>query len=132
MVDIPASIMTHYKKLILGGDIMFVNKIPFFVTISRHIKFGTVEMLRNQKAKTILVAIKQVKSIYMQRGFQLNHMLIDGQFELLRANLADLKITLNTVSADEHVPEIEGAYVPVKNKLAVVITCSSLGKCLHE
>jgi hypothetical protein len=80
--------MTHYKEVILGGDIMFVNKIPFFMTISRHIKFCTAEMLTNQKNQTILSAIKQVKKIYMKRGFQLKHMLVDGQFESMRAELS--------------------------------------------
>jgi hypothetical protein len=47
LVDIPAHIMTHYRHLTLGGDIMFVNKIPFFMSISRHIRFGTGEMLQN-------------------------------------------------------------------------------------
>jgi hypothetical protein len=32
---------------------------------------------------------------------------MDGQFELLRADIADLQITLNMVSDDKHVPEIE-------------------------
>jgi hypothetical protein len=50
MVNIPATIMTHYRKLILGGNIMLVNKIPFFMTISRHIKFGTAKMLKSQKS----------------------------------------------------------------------------------
>jgi hypothetical protein len=49
IVDIPAIIMTHYRHLILGGDIMFVNKIPIFMMISRHMRFGTREMLQNQK-----------------------------------------------------------------------------------
>jgi hypothetical protein len=86
--------MTHYRELILGGDIMFVNKIPFFMTISWHVKFGTAEMLKNQQNKTILATIKQVKSVYLKRGFQVTHMLMDGQFELLRAELADLQINL--------------------------------------
>jgi hypothetical protein len=86
---------------------MFVNKIPFFMTISRHNKFSTAEMLKNQKSATILAAIKQVKSIYMKRGFNLSHMLMDGQFEPLRAILAHMQITLNTVSRDDHVPKIE-------------------------
>jgi hypothetical protein len=107
LVNIPANIMTHYRHLALGGDIMFVNKIPFFMSISRHICFGTGEMLQNQKSATILADIKQIKSIYMKRGFKLDHMLMDGQFEPLRAELADLSITLNTISNDEHVPEIE-------------------------
>eukprot|EP00978_Attheya_sp_CCMP212_P043302 scaffold280126_cov62-Attheya_sp.AAC.1 len=32
---------------------------------------------------------------------------MDGQFEPLRSELADLRINLNVVSNDEHVPEIE-------------------------
>eukprot|EP00978_Attheya_sp_CCMP212_P004566 scaffold9975_cov51-Attheya_sp.AAC.2 len=28
-VDIPLSIMTHYRDIVLGGDILFVNKLPF-------------------------------------------------------------------------------------------------------
>jgi hypothetical protein len=43
-------------------------------------------------------------------------MLMDGQFESLRADLADLRINLNTVSADEHVPEIERRIRTVKER----------------
>ena len=51
---------------------MFVNKIPFFVTMSLHVKFGTAEMLQSQQSKTILRAIKLVKSGYMKRGFKIS------------------------------------------------------------
>jgi hypothetical protein len=95
---------------------MFVNRLPFFMTISRHIKFGTAEAIKNQQNKTILAAIKQVKSIYMRRGFIITHLLMDGQFEPLRADIADLKITLNTVSRDAHVPEIERRIRTVKER----------------
>ena len=64
--EIPMSIMNRYRDVIVGGDIMFVNKIPFFVTVSRGIKFGTAEMLQTQLTKTILSAIKQVKGLYMK------------------------------------------------------------------
>jgi hypothetical protein len=40
LVDIPSHIMNHYREVVLGGDIMFVNRVAFFVTISRNIKFG--------------------------------------------------------------------------------------------
>jgi hypothetical protein len=101
-MDIPASIMSHYRDIALVGDIIFVNTIPFFVMISRHMKFGTAEMINNQKSPAILVAIKQVKAIYMRRGFNLTQLLMDGQFEPQRAEVAEMRITLNTVSADEH------------------------------
>jgi hypothetical protein len=108
MIDIPATIITHYKHPTMGSDIMFVNETPFFITILCHIRFGTGEMPQNQQSKAILAAIKQVKSIHMKHGFKLDHMLMDGQFEPLQAELTDLAITaVNTVLNHEHVPEIE-------------------------
>jgi hypothetical protein len=76
------------------------------MTISRKVKFGTAEMPQNQQNKTILTAIKQVKNMYMKRGFNLTTLLMDGQFESLRGDLASLNIRLNTVASDEHMPEV--------------------------
>ena len=120
LVDIPSHIMSHYREVTLCGDIMFVNRVAFFVTISRHLKFCTAEMLVNQQAKTILTAVKQVKAIYNQRGFMVTTLLMDGQFDVLRADLADLQITLNTVSNDEHVPEVERHIRTIKERARAV------------
>jgi hypothetical protein len=67
----------------VGGDIMFDNKVPFFMTISRHIKLGTGKMQKSQHNKTMLAAIKQVKSAHAKHRFRIRHMLMDGQFESL-------------------------------------------------
>ena len=99
---------------------MFVNKMPFFVTMSRHVKFGTAEMLQNQQSKTILRAIKQVKSVYMKRGFKISTLLMDGQFESIRGDLAEMQINLNTVSNDEHVPEVERYICTIKERARCV------------
>jgi hypothetical protein len=85
-------------------------------------------MLQNQKSATILAAIKQIKSIYMKRGFKLDHMLMDGQFEPLRAELADLSITLNTVSNDVHVPEIERNIRTTKERACCVYNTLPIDK----
>jgi hypothetical protein len=115
-VDIPDTIMSRYKNVILAGDIMFVNKIAFFVTVSRYLWFGSVEMIQNRKNKTIITAIKQVKSAYMQRGFVISTLLMDGEFDSIRGDLADMQITLNTVSNDEHVPDVERYIRTVKER----------------
>jgi hypothetical protein len=107
---------------------MYINKIPFFMTMSRHIKFGTGKTLKNQYTKTILAAIKQVKSVYAKRGFQILHMLIDGQFESLRANLANLQINLNMVSNNEHVPEIERHIRTVKESTRCIYNMLPFGQ----
>jgi hypothetical protein len=54
-----------------------------------------------------MVAIKKVHQVYSQRGFHITQMMMDSQFENLRGDLADLHIGLNTVSNNEHVPDIE-------------------------
>jgi hypothetical protein len=60
LVPIPATIMTHYRKVVICVDVMKVNKVPFIVTISREINFGTVAWLKNEKAETILENITEV------------------------------------------------------------------------
>ena len=40
---LPPSEHEHYKDVTLTADIMFVNAIRFFVSLSRKIKFGTIE-----------------------------------------------------------------------------------------
>jgi hypothetical protein len=107
LVSIPAELMQMYRDVTLSGDIMFVNRIAFFVTKSRKIHFSIAELLRDQKNSTILKAIRQVKNTYRSRGFKITSLLMDNQFESLRGDIADLGITLNVVSNDEHVPDIE-------------------------
>jgi len=57
--------MDRYERVALAGDVMKVNRIPFLVTMSRAIKFETVELLTNQKMWTLLTAIKNVQNLYM-------------------------------------------------------------------
>ena len=44
---LPPSIKEKYMEVTLGADIMYVNGIPFFITISRHIQFGTVARIKD-------------------------------------------------------------------------------------
>jgi hypothetical protein len=99
---------------------MFVNRIPFFVTVSRNIRFCTAEMIPNQNGTTLITGLKQVKAIYAKRGFIITSVLMDGQFDSLRGDIADLQITLNTVARDEHVPEVERQVRTIKERARAV------------
>jgi hypothetical protein len=83
LVPIPAAIMEHYRRLVLCVDVMKDNKMPFLVTMSRAIKFGTVAWLRNAKSDTILANIMEVRNVYLKRRFLLEIVEADGQFEPL-------------------------------------------------
>ena len=123
-LEIPMSIMSRYQKVTVAGDIMFVNKLPFFVTISRHIKFSTAEFLTNQKTPTIVQAIKRLHQTYIRRGFQIIILMMDGQFnkDNLDGEIATFGIALNVVAAEEHVPEIERHIRTIKERARSVIT----------
>ena len=119
-VTLPPTIHQNYQKVTLGCDIMFVNKIPFLMSISRHLRFGTAQHIKNQQGATIFNGIRAIHQIYLQRGFQIQNAFMDGQFEPLRGNLAELGITLNTASNDEHVPKIERQIRTVKERTRVL------------
>ena len=106
-IDIPYDIKELYSDVELSGDIMFINKIPFFISISHKIKFGTAEALKNRKSETILKAIKHIHSIYKRRGFNITNINLDGEFTSLKDDLLSLNITLNAAANDEHVPVAE-------------------------
>jgi len=63
---------------------MFVNKIPFLITISRCIKFGTAERLINRQISTIKRAIQTTIAQYHSRGFRVATILADPEFESLQ------------------------------------------------
>ena len=77
---------------------MKVAGIPFLVTISRHITFGSAGKLDNMKNNHILKHFKALIGVYVTRGFKVTIMLADNQFEPMRGNLADLHAELHITS----------------------------------
>jgi hypothetical protein len=59
-VKVPRELLKLHKDVFLTADILFVNKIPFFITLSRKICFTTVKHLSDRKVKTIFAAFKEV------------------------------------------------------------------------
>ena len=88
---------------------MFVNKIIFLITISRHIKFGIAEMITDAKTSTLIQIVVNVSRVYKKREFHISTIHVDFQFNTIRIRgaVAELNVTLNPVSEDEHVPKAE-------------------------
>jgi hypothetical protein len=53
-VDVPDEIINLNNNVTLAVDIMFVCKLPIMVSISRKIKFTTVECLPRRKSQCLL------------------------------------------------------------------------------
>jgi len=97
-VTITSDILSQYWNVIVGGDIMFISKLPFFVKISCNLKFSTAELMLDQKHHTLIKHIKHVHKIYLKRGFCIMMMLMDGQLDGIQGELAEIGITLNMVA----------------------------------
>jgi hypothetical protein len=103
-VQIPREIVSLNNNVTLLINIMFVNSLPFMVSVSRKIKFTTLEFLHGRKQPQLVTSIKNI-NLYQTRGFTVDTTLMDRKFECLRSDLAGLN--LNTTSAREHVPDVE-------------------------
>ena len=62
--EIPTEIASELSDIVLCCDIMKVNQIPFLVSVSRRLKFGTIEMLKGEKARHIIPALKNALYVY--------------------------------------------------------------------
>jgi hypothetical protein len=115
--NIPRDIMAHYRNITLCIDIMFVNKFLFFMSISRNIRFITAEVLDNRKEAILVKALKQIYGMYRKRGFRIQLIISDSEFECTCGAIAtDIQSELNICGEDEHVPEIERCIRTVKER----------------
>ena len=110
---VPTSIMEVHHSVTLAIDVMFINKVAFLITTSRNLKFGTVEAISNRQITTVMAKLKSVCQIYHHRGFRINVILGDPEFEPIRPTFPQL----NCCAADEHVPDIEHYIWTVKDRV---------------
>ena len=64
VTTIPVGILKHYQKVTLCVDIMYVNRVVMIVSISRNIKFATIEAIPNNKSTMFMKGIKVILQIY--------------------------------------------------------------------
>ena len=89
----------------LSADVMFVQRLPFLVTLSRRIRYVTVQFVPQKTAGELANAQKLVIGLYRRTGFICQTALMDGEFEKVKMKLINL-IEVNITSKNEHVPEI--------------------------
>jgi len=102
-------------------DIMYINEIPFIMTTSRTIHFGTAELIKNETKSTIIKSLQQIINTYHGHGFEIKHILGDRQFECIRSHMEPQGINLNITSRDEHVPKIERFIRTVKERARAIV-----------
>jgi hypothetical protein len=83
-VKVPKELLKLHKEVFLTTDIFFVNKIPFFLTLSRNICFKAVNQLADRTVPQIFKAFKEMYQYYLQCGFHITTVHADGEFAPLK------------------------------------------------
>ena len=96
----------HYNDIHLCADCFYVNQIAFNHTISKDIKFRTVQPIRGTPNRAISIqSTKEVIQVYQRRGFHVNDFYDDKEFECIRNEI--LPTCTHIAAAGTKVPEIE-------------------------
>ena len=102
---------------------MKVNGLPFLLTVSSELKFVTVEFLENMEMDNVHKCCKTAVELCNSRGFQIEHLLGDQQFDPMKPRLKEgFDITFNGAVAKEHIPKVERIIWVVKEHIKASIS----------
>jgi hypothetical protein len=118
-VSVPRETILGMKVVTMSADVFFIDGIPMLLTLSRRIKFVTTEHTPSRTAKQLSKHISRVLQIYYRAGIKVRYVLMDGEFEKVRAELPN--VVVNTTAAKEHVAEAERMIRVVKERCRGVI-----------
>ena len=106
-VAIPEQMKGKMKTVNVTVDVMFVNKIPFMISLGKNVKFTTIKNEVDWKSATLLRSFRSIKSVYTNKNIFIMTLYMDNHFEVVRDALRDEGVTLNTTAADKHVKKNE-------------------------
>ena len=70
--------------MFLTADLFFVNGMPFFISIIRKIDFTEISHLSGRKSTEIFKDFKMNFRLYLQSGFRITTLRVDGEFAALQ------------------------------------------------
>ena len=83
-IKIPKDIANLKRTVFFTADILFVNRIPFSISLDRKINFTGMSHLKGQTAAIIFDAFKDIFIFYLQQGFRIQTVHADGEFGALK------------------------------------------------
>ncbi len=129
-IKIPRAILVQHEWVTLAADVMFVNGVPFLVSISRGINLVTAEHTPSRTAKQLAAGIRCIMDLYSRGRFQVGTVLMDKKFEKPRVLIPIL--VMNTTAAKEHVPEVERHIHLIKERgKGILNTLQHCSRCME-
>ncbi len=82
-IEIPRALIKAHQGIVLVSDVMFIDEVPFLVTMSLNIWFITIRCITNREADTLLEAFDATFLKYNKAGFIIKMVCADREFEPL-------------------------------------------------
>ena len=82
-VRVPPIAAPQHPRQTLYGDLMFINKIPFLITMSEPLGYGMISHLRSKSTTNLISAIKQQIAEYKRRKYNVEVLLADQESALM-------------------------------------------------
>jgi hypothetical protein len=101
----------------LSADVIFVNKMPFLVSISKNIKFTTGERLAGRKLNLLAKGLDHIVEYYARNGFAVRSICIDPELAEVIEEMKNKQVEINPAAAKEHVPAIERQIRTIKERV---------------
>ena len=111
---VPRYFYEVHRLVTLTADVMFVNGVPFLVTLSRKLRLFTVEYLPSRTAAQLSNYLAKVCKLYARGGFTISTVLMDQEFDKVAERMPMIEV--NTTAAREHVGEIERGIRLIKER----------------
>jgi hypothetical protein len=107
-VALPPELYDAQQDVDLCVDVMFVNELPYFTSISRRIMYRTAQFMQSRTVDSLQSSIDTVFRVYNSGGFTISDIYCDNEFKPLFDEVKDeLSIDMHYSEPDEHVPEAE-------------------------
>ena len=115
--ELPEQIMEKFKSITLFVDVMHVNGIAFLISKSAHIGHHIAVPIIHKDAEHFVKAIDEMQTEYSTRGGVVKHVIGDGAFKCIKANLSKREIKFTPCIAKKHVPQAERCIRDIKNRI---------------
>ena len=127
-VNIPRLLVDANQQVTLAADVMFVNSVPFLVSVSWNINLIIIEHAPSPRTASLLGSlIQSIVHVYARAGFTVQTIMMDIEFSKVRDHVPMLDV--NTPAASEHVGDIEHRIRLIKER-ARGIVCTLPYSCL--
>ncbi len=114
LIDIPPKIIRRNLNIVIVADLMYINGLPFLVSISHNVMLITVSYMPSQRTADLCKGMMQIFLFSVEEGWQwpLQWLIISLiHFEVIG------DVDLNVTAAAKYAPEIERCIWLIKERV---------------